>query len=94
MAEWNSIVANADLRMTCAEIRRCVQAVQAEATKRGEVTYFKTEVTAAIEAFISDPNPDTASRLLDAAPPLRRYFEACSPGNDFYENNRLLDELK
>jgi hypothetical protein len=59
-----------------------------DASARGEKPYYKQEFLDVLYPFIEKP----AIPLLQAAPPLRSYFEKCSPGGDFYEVRRLLGE--
>jgi hypothetical protein len=51
---------------------------------------FKNEYVAALETFCREPNIDNARNLIEAAPPLLRYFEDCTPGNSSYEMNAYL----
>jgi len=65
------------------ELMGAVEMSRQEAARQGEVMYAKPEAAAAFKAFFADPTQENAIRLLEEAPPCRRYFEACCPGGLF-----------
>jgi|SRR5579859_6207002 len=91
-AKWESVLTKSDLAMARDQIADTHTWANAKATKEGGEYFFAKEYVAAWEIFRDDPSVQTASELLDVAPPLIRVFEKCSPGNDFYETHRLLKD--
>lgn len=90
--DWSDVLRNCDLIMTADEIRDMLKMAEDEASARGEKPYYKQEFLDVLYPFIDKPSVATAIPLPQAAPPLRSYFEKCSPGGDFYEVRRLLGE--
>jgi hypothetical protein len=91
-AEWDVVLSTCDLSLARDEIADMHRITNAQAERQGGANYFKKEYVAAWEAFRDDPNIENARTLLNAAPPLLKYFEMCSPGHSFYSTDRYLRE--
>jgi hypothetical protein len=61
-----------------------------QAEKEGGRYVFQKEMVNAWYSFRDNPCADTANALLRVTPTLYQYFEACSPGGQFYINKTIL----
>jgi hypothetical protein len=89
--QWDAVLNNCDLLMARQEIAQMHRNLNAEAQRKGGHYMFPQEYVAAWEAFREEPSIHTARVLLQVAPPLLQYFQACSPGSELYSTNRLLE---
>jgi len=90
--EWADVPKDCDLAMTAIEIKDMLKMAEQEAAVKGKAAYYKPELLEVLYPFIENPSLTTATALLQIAPSLRSYFEECSPGGEFYEMRRFLDE--
>ena len=72
------------------EIADLFSIVNQQAEKEGGQYVFRKEMVSAWYSFRDNPCTDTANTLLRIAPMLYQYFEACSPGGQFYINKSII----
>lgn len=83
-SKYDAVLNQCDLAMARDEIIDFHKIVNAQGEAEGGAYVFPQNYVAAWEHFRDSPTVDNARMLLEAAPSLLRYFEACSPGSSFY----------
>ena len=89
-SKYDAVLNVCDLAMVRDEIIDFHKMVNAQAEAEGGKYLFQADYVAAWENFRDNPNTESARRLLNVAPTLSRYSEACVPGGDLFAANSFL----
>lgn len=87
---WTDALSKCDLVMARQEIIEFHQTIEREAERKGTRAYVTHEYARAWGTFCDAPTIENATAFLVVAPGLAPYFEACSPGGQFFEIDKVL----
>lgn len=90
MMSWTDVLSKCDLLMARQEMIEFHQRIEREAEQRGGRAYVTREYARAWGKFCDAPTIENATAFLVVAPGLAPYFEACSPGGQFFEIDKVL----
>ena len=87
---WTDILSKCNLLLARQEIIEFHETIEREAKREGVNAYVKHEYARAWGKFCEWPTVENATAFLDVAPALAPYFEACSPGGQTFEIDKVL----
>jgi hypothetical protein len=87
---WTDALSKCDLLMARQEIIEFHETIEREADQKGARAYVTQEYASAWGKFYDAPTIENALAFLVVAPALASHFEACSPGGQFFEIDRVL----
>jgi hypothetical protein len=81
--EWKEELRDCDFELARDQIADFLKIQSEEARQMGGEYIWEDKIANAVKAFLAQPNFETASALLESAPPFYTYFEESKPTGRF-----------
>lgn len=87
--QWEGKLGDCDFQLAKEEIANLIRIGNQQAQKQGGEYIWKQEIADAIKVFLTQPNLESAAKLLNCEPTFYNYFEECKPTGKFAFYKRM-----